>query len=154
MHMDSILDSVKKMLGIDSEYTQFDADIIMHINSVFMMIKQLGVGPSEGFSITGREETWDDYFQGTEVASVKTYMYLQVRLLFDPPTVGSVVSSYEKQVAELGWRIMIEGDTIAIRDESNSGTSEYGGVSLLSARSGDSPEDQSSVYLHGPNFKP
>ena len=104
--MESILTSVKKLLGIDDEYTHFDMDIIMHINSVFAVLTQLGVGPSEGFSITDQYATWDDFFQNTlYMEMVKSYMYMKVRLMFDPPTSSSVLSAMERQISELEWRI-------------------------------------------------
>lgn len=104
--MDSILTSVKKLLGIDDEYTHFDVDIIMHINSVFAVLTQLGVGPSEGFSITDSYSTWDDFFQKTpHMEMVKSYMYMKVRLMFDPPTSSSVLSAMERQISELEWRL-------------------------------------------------
>lgn len=104
--MESILTSVKKLLGIDDEYTHFDVDIIMHINSVFAVLNQLGVGPSAGFSIADQYATWDDFFQGElHIEMVKSYMYMKVRLMFDPPTAGSVLSAMERQIAELEWRL-------------------------------------------------
>lgn len=104
--MESILTSVKKLLGIDDEYTHFDVDIIMHINSVFAVLTQLGVGPSEGFSITDSFATWEDFFQETpHMEMVKSYMYMKVRLMFDPPTSSSVLSAMERQIAELEWRL-------------------------------------------------
>ena len=109
--MESILASIKKLLGIDEEYESFDPDIIMHINSVFMILNQLGVGPEEGFSITGNTETWDE-FTGNELSieSVKTYMYLKVKLLFDPPTSSAVVDSVNRMISELEWRLNVASD--------------------------------------------
>ena len=84
--MDSILTSIKKLLGITEDYENFDADIIMHINSVFMTLRQIGVGPEEGFFIEDKSATWTDFMgDETKIESVKTYMYMKVRLLFDPP---------------------------------------------------------------------
>lgn len=105
--MDSILTSVKKMLGITEEYDHFDADIIMHINSTLSILQQLGVGPLGGFSIFGKEETWDDLLKEdiTRLALVKTYLYLQVKLIFDPPLSSAMISSMEKKMEELEWRI-------------------------------------------------
>lgn len=104
--MTSILTSVKKLLGIDDEYKHFDVDIIIHINSVFAVLTQLGVGPSEGFSIIDEYATWDEYFQdGPHLEMVKTYMYMKVRLMFDPPTASSVLSAMERQITELEWRL-------------------------------------------------
>ena len=84
--MESILTSIKKLLGITEEYDQFDPDIIMHINSVFMILTQLGVGPAEGFSIEDDTAVWTDFIQDVKkLESVKTYVYLKVKLAFDPP---------------------------------------------------------------------
>ena len=109
--MESILASIKKLLGIDEEYENFDPDIIMHINSVFMILNQLGVGPEEGFSITGNTETWDE-FTGNELSieSVKTYMHLKVKLLFDPPTSSAVADSVNRMISELEWRLNVAAD--------------------------------------------
>lgn len=105
---DSILDSTKKILGIDSDYTVFDLDIMTHINSVFSTLNQLGLGPEEGFMIEGSSETWDG-FLGSDIRlnAVKTYVFLRVRLLFDPPTTGFVITSMEKQIQELEWRLNV-----------------------------------------------
>lgn len=104
--MDSILSSVKKMLGIMEDYTDFDVDIIMHINSVFMILNQLGVGPKNGFTITDKKSTWTDYIpDGANLESVKSYIYLKVRLLFDPPTSSSVMECYKQSINELEWRL-------------------------------------------------
>lgn len=105
--MDSILTSVKKLLGIDEECTDFDIDIIIHINSVFVILNQLGVG-SKIFSIEDDTATWRDYLgEGyDDLSFVKTYMYLKVKLLFDPPN-GSVLESYKKSIDELEFRINV-----------------------------------------------
>ena len=115
--MDSILTSVKKMLGITSEYTHFDADIIMHINSVFMILNQLGVGPKEGFSISSDVETWDEFTNDNlTIESVKSYMYLKVGLLFDPPTSSNVLDARNRLVSELEWRLNAIADTESQND--------------------------------------
>ncbi len=106
--MSSILTSIKKLLGITAEYTDFDDDIIMHINSVFMILKQLGVGPKEGFSITGDTEEWTDFLPNGDVNLVKSYIYLKVRLMFDPPINASLVESINRQIAEFEWRLNVE----------------------------------------------
>ena len=112
--MESILTSIKKLLGIADEYTHFDSDIIMHINTVFSSLTQMGVGPVEGFFITDAYSTWDDFTsENVSLASVKTYMYLKVRLLFDPPQNSSVMSSMERQASELEWRLNLTGETLA-----------------------------------------
>lgn len=109
--MDSILTSIKKLLGIAEEYTHFDNDIIMHINSVFMVLTQLGVGPSEGFAITGKDEKWDSYItKGQNISTVKSYMYIKVRLLFDPPTSSAVMESMTRMANEFEWRLNVAVD--------------------------------------------
>ena len=96
--MESILTSIKKLLGIPEDYTAFDDQIIIHINSVFMILNQLGVGPSEGFKIIDKEDTWDDYISDeTKLEIVKSYVYLKVKLLFDPPSNSSVMESINRQ---------------------------------------------------------
>ena len=105
---DSILDSVKKALGLAPDYEAFDADVIMHINSAFSTLTQLGVGPVGGFAIDDATRTWVNFLGDKPEASfVKTYVYLKVRLAFDPPTTGFVITSLEKQITELEWRINI-----------------------------------------------
>ena len=103
---DRILESVKKVLGIAPEYLAFDQDIVIHINSAFSVLHQLGVGPDEPFMIEDETATWTE-FLGTErgVNSVKSYVYLRVRLLFDPPATSFALGAMEKQIEELGWRI-------------------------------------------------
>lgn len=115
--MDSILISVKKMLGIAAEYTHFDADIIIHINSVFMILNQLGVGPKEGFSISSDVETWDEFTNDNlTIESVKSYMYLKVGLLFDPPPSSNVLEARNRLVSELEWRLNAIADTESQND--------------------------------------
>lgn len=111
--MDSILTSIKKLLGIAEDYTQFDADIIMHINSVFMTLRQLGVGPSNGFYIENETAEWTDYVSDmSKIQAVKTYVYLKVRLLFDPGSIGSAtLAAYERQIQELEWRLNIVAES-------------------------------------------
>lgn len=110
--MDSILNSIKKLLGITEEYTHFDNDLIMHINSVFMTLNQLGVGPSEGFAITGSYETWNDFVEEDQrLDAVKSYIYLKVRLLFDPPTSSAVLDAINRQISEFEWRLNIAAES-------------------------------------------
>lgn len=110
--MDSILLSIKKLLGIEAEYEHFDTDIIIHINSVFSILTQLGVGPENGFSIYDKNAVWHDFIQdSSKIEMVKTYIYLKVRLLFDPPTVSSVASSFSQMISELEWRLNITADS-------------------------------------------
>lgn len=110
--MDSILTSIKKLLGITEEYVHFDADIIMHINSVLSTLAQIGVGPSDGFVITGDVETWDDFIpESQNFENVKQYVYLSVKLVFDPPTQSSVLDSYQRQIDKLEWRLNVAAET-------------------------------------------
>lgn len=105
--MDSILDSVKKTLGIDTSYKAFDVDILMHINTVFAILSQLGVGPENGLTVEDDSSTWSDFLgDDPKLNAVKTYVSLRVRILFDPPT-GSyhLVNSLNQQIQELEWRI-------------------------------------------------
>ena len=109
--MESILISVKKMLGITEEYTNFDPDIIMHINSVFMILNQLGVGPEEGFMIEDDLSTWNDFLEDdSRLQMVKSYMYLKVRLLFDPPSSSTHMNAFNQSIAEFEWRLNIAVD--------------------------------------------
>lgn len=109
--MESILTSIKKLLGIEEEYIQFDDDIIMHINSVFLNLTQLGVGPVDGFFIEDDTATWDDFIgDDTQLQAVKTYMYLKVKLLFDPPLSSSVIESINRMISELEWRLNVAVD--------------------------------------------
>lgn len=109
--MESILTSIKKLLGIEEEYTQFDNDITMHINSVFLNLTQLGVGPEEGFLIEDDTATWYDFIgDSNQLQAVKSYMYLKVKLLFDPPLSSSVIESTNRIIAELEWRLNVAVD--------------------------------------------
>lgn len=117
--MDSILTSIKKLLGITADYKNFDADIIMHINTVFMTLKQLGVGPSEGFRIEDDLAVWNDFIKIDDsnpemtalLSAVKTYIHLKVKLLFDPPLSSAVMNAIEHSISELEWRLNVEAET-------------------------------------------
>ena len=112
-YTESILDSIKKMLGPSADYKQFDPDIIIHINSAFMVLRQLGVGPTEGFSITDNEAVWTDFTSDiNKLGLVKSYIYLKVRLIFDPPTNSTVIKSYEELIKEYEWRLNVEVDPL------------------------------------------
>jgi hypothetical protein len=103
---DSILNDIKKALDIDPSYTAFDPDITMHINSVFATLNQLGIGPDDGFEITGSDEVWVDFLGGNpRLNSVKTYITLKVKLAFDPPAYSFHIASLEKQIEEFEWRL-------------------------------------------------
>lgn len=109
--MESILTSTKKLLGISKEYTQFDDDLIMHINTVFLNLTQLGVGPENGFRISDEFALWTDFTENhIQLEAVKTYMYLKVRLLFDPPLSSAVIESINRAISELEWRLNVAVD--------------------------------------------
>lgn len=111
---ESILNSIKKLLGIAETDTSFDADIIMHINSVFTILTQLGLGPSQGFMIQDAEQKWDDFLDDLyNFNSVKTLMYLRVRLFFDPPPTSFGIQAMEKQIQELEWRLNVQHEHTA-----------------------------------------
>lgn len=105
--MDSILLTVKKGIGIDPSYEAFDPDIIMHINSVLFILTQEGIGPKEGFNITGQTETWEDFLgeSDTKLSAVQSYVTLKTRLLFDPPQSGTLNEQITKLISELEWRL-------------------------------------------------
>ena len=105
--MESILTSIKKMLGIPEEYDHFDPDLIMHINSVLSILTQIGVGPSEGFRIEDDLATWGDFLDDdTDYEAVKSYVHLRVKLLFDTSTLSSaVIESMNRMISELEWRL-------------------------------------------------
>ena len=109
--MDSILTSIKKLLGITEEYENFDQDIIMHINSAFMILNQLGVGPKSGFSISDKSSTWDEFIpESSNLEAVKTYIHLKVKLMFDPPLSSTVIEAIKSQINELEWRLNVSVD--------------------------------------------
>lgn len=108
---DSILTSVKKMLGIAEDYTEFDLDIITHINSVFMILAQIGIGPADGFMIHDKTTAWRDYIpSGKNLESVRSYMALKVRLIFDPPLSSSVAEAMKQNITELEFRLNFQAE--------------------------------------------
>lgn len=109
---ESILTTIKKMLGITEDYTAFDLDIITHINSVFLILNQLGVGPSDGFRIEDKSNTWDEYIKDPkQLNAVETYIYLKVKLMFDPPLSSAVMKANEQMINELEWRLNVEAES-------------------------------------------
>lgn len=108
---DSILTSIKKLLGISEEYEHFDADLIMHINSVFSILTQLGVGPTSGFMIEDKTAIWTDFIgDEAKLMLVRSYMHLKVKLLFDPPLSSAVIECYKAQISEYEWRLNIAAE--------------------------------------------
>jgi hypothetical protein len=111
----SILNSVKKILGLQPDYTPFDEMVLTHINTAFSTLYQIGVGPTGGFVIEDANPTWDDFITGDIpiVNAVKTYVYLRTRLLFDPPPTSFALQAMKEQLAEYEWRISV------LREEAN-----------------------------------
>lgn len=105
--MDSILTSIKKLLGIEENYTHFDVDIIIFINSVFSKLEQIGIGPIGGFRIYDKTSVWDDYESDITYDMLKSYVYLNVKRLFDPPQ-GTSSNAFDREIDELTWRLNIK----------------------------------------------
>ena len=112
----SILNDIKKLLGIESTYDAFDPDLIMHINSAFSILNQLGVGPKNGFAITDKTSEWTDFVDDDRLNTVRTYVYLTVKILFDPPSQTSSLETMKEYKKELEWRLMVECDPIETTD--------------------------------------
>jgi hypothetical protein len=110
--VDSILTSIKLLLGITEDYEAFDQQIIAHINSVFMILTQLGVGPPEGFMITSKIETWNEFISDDKkMQLVKSYMHLKVKMLFDPPSSSVVMDSTNRMINEFEWRLNSQAES-------------------------------------------
>lgn len=110
--MDSILISIKKLLGIAEEYEQFDIDLIIHINSAFSTLTQLGIGPEEGFFIEDETTVWSDYVQDNNILGhVKTYVFLKTKILFDPPASATILEAYNRSILELEYRLIVTQDS-------------------------------------------
>lgn len=107
--LDSILNTIKKLLGIDVDDTSFDDDIIILINSSMLSLSQMGIGPPNGFIVTSSVDKWTDYISDNiiNLEGVKTYLYLKVKLTFDPPTNSTVIEAMKKTIEELEWRMML-----------------------------------------------
>jgi hypothetical protein len=109
----SILDSVKKVLGLDADYTEFDMDVVMHINTTFTTLQQLAVGPKTGFAIVDNTLLWSDYTDNLNLlGAVRSYVYLRVRMLFDPPATSFTIEAFTKQIQELEWRLNVMAEEI------------------------------------------
>lgn len=110
--MESILTSIKKLLGMTEDYTAYDDQIIIHVNSVFMILTQLGIGPEDGFVIKDKEAIWNDFVSDeTKLELVKSYVYLKVKILFDPPSNSSVIESINRQINEFEWRLNVKAES-------------------------------------------
>ena len=105
---DSILKGVKKLLGLADDYTAFDFDVIIHVNSALGTLHQLGIGPTDGFMIEDDTATWTDFLDADpRLSAVKSYVYLKTRILFDPPTTGYLVDAVNQAIKEAEWRLNV-----------------------------------------------
>ena len=106
----SILITIKKLLGLAPDYTAFDSDVVVYINSVLMTLNQIGIGPDEGFIITGPYELWTDFVPNeiTDQQGIPTYIYLKVKLMFDPPASSFGQEALKKQAEEIEWRLNVQ----------------------------------------------
>ena len=110
--MESILTSIKLLLGITEDYEAFDQQILAHINSVFMILTQLGVGTPEGFMIASKVDTWNEFISDEKkMQLVKSYMYLKVKMLFDPPSSSAVIDSTNRMINEFEWRLNSQAES-------------------------------------------
>lgn len=106
----SILNTIKKLIGVDPEYDVFDQDILVHINSALSTLTQIGAGPANGLFVEDETAKWSDFFTEAGLNPIKSYVYLRVRMMFDPPSSSFVLTSYKEQIKELEWRINVEAD--------------------------------------------
>ena len=115
---ESILKTIKQLIGCPDDFEQFDLDLTIHINSAFATLTQLGVGPKEGYRITGVDNVWNEFEDDPQKLSlIKDYVYIKTRLLFDPPTCGSLMDSLKEQLKEMEWRLYMLYDHISEDDE-------------------------------------
>lgn len=110
MGLESILLSIKKLLGIPQMHNAFDDDLIIQINTAFATLNQLNIGPPKGFIIENENAVWSDYLTKCNLVMVKTYIHLKVKMVFDPPTSAALIEATERAIAELEWRLYVEGD--------------------------------------------
>lgn len=110
---ESILGTIRGMLGPAEDYTHFDSEIAVHINTFLLTLTQLGVGPLSGFSISGDDETWSDFLGDSNLYEpVKTYLYMKTKLIFDPPTSSSVMDAMERACEQIEWRLKIQSEHV------------------------------------------
>ena len=115
---ESILKTIKQLIGCPNDFEQFDLDLIVHINSAFATLTHLGVGPKEGYRITGADNAWSEFEDDAQKLSlIKDYVYIKTRLLFDPPISGSLMDSLKEQLKEMEWRLYMLYDPISEDDE-------------------------------------
>lgn len=112
MNNDSVLTLIKKLLGIEEEYEHFDVDIMTGINTAFMTLNQLGIGPEYGFSIQDKQATWKDFIgERKDIEPLKTFIFLTTKLSFDPPPNSFLVDAINKQINEITWRLNVQVET-------------------------------------------
>ena len=121
---DSILATIKKMLGIDDDYSVFDMDLIVLINSALMNLQQLDVGPKDGFVVKDYTQTWHEFLTNeVKLEAAKTYVYLKVKTVFDPPSSSFVLEAYNKQIQELECRLIMQAESVEEFDFTKATTS-------------------------------
>ena len=109
---ESILNDIKKYIGIDTTYTVFDDVLVSHINTIIFILRQLGIGPTNGFTVTGPDETWEEYIPGfAKIPAVRTYIQIRVKMLFENLTNSALIESLNQSMNELAWRLNVEVDT-------------------------------------------
>lgn len=122
IELDSILTTTKKLLGIQEDYVHFDADIIILINMSFLTLHQIGLGPTTGFAIRDKTSKWEEFINDPFLTeAIKTYIYLKVRLIFDPSGTSYVLSAMQAQVKELEWRFSVQASINRMEEEINGG---------------------------------
>ena len=115
---ESILKTIKQLIGCPDDFEQFDLDLIVHINSAFATLTHLGVGPKEGYRIIGADNVWSEFeYDAQKLSLIKDYVYIKTRLLFDPPISGSLMDSLKEQLKEMEWRLYMLYDPISEDDE-------------------------------------
>lgn len=146
---DSILATIKKMLGLDPNYDAFDTDVIVFINTALMTLQQIGVGPVNGFTLTGMDQTWEEFLPSDKMLEgAKTYIYLSVKMMFDPPTSSFVMDAMKQQKEELEWRLREQaefypgdGSTKGYWEARDPGTGEVIGDETTGAAASGKPPD-------------
>ena len=122
---ESILKTIKQLIGCPDDFEQFDLDLTIHINSAFATLTQLGVGPKEGYRITGPDNVWSEFEEDAQKSSlIKDYVYIKTRLLFDPPTSSALMDSLKEQLKEMEWRLYILYYSISEDDEKGESQNE------------------------------
>lgn len=115
---ESILKTIKQLIGCPDGFEQFDLDLTIHINSAFATLTQLGVGPKEGYRITGPDNVWSEFEEDAQKSNlIKDYVYIKTRLLFDPPTSSALMDSLKEQLKEMEWRLYIMYYPVSVDDK-------------------------------------